>query len=214
MKNYIILAITLLASLLSSCEKDTFHDTGLANGVHNCSLYEYLCNDPKNYDSLLIIIRKADLIPLFEGKDQQYPEITLFAPTNLSIIQYIERTTDDDGNRLYNRIDDIPADECREILLSYIITGKHKRRDFPYEIKGSLEGGEIYTTLNNVALRVFRTQNTWNGMDDIGNDGIGIHFQQSGHITSIASGDITTDNAIVHSLSTTFQLVNPVIHQN
>ena len=99
----------------------------------------------------------------------------------------------------------------RVILLSYVIAGRHVRVDFPYEVQGTLEGGTVFETLNGLDLRVYRVKGSWQGMPDIGADGIGFHFLESGHTGHVASGDIMTGNAVVHSLSTTFQMVDPVV---
>lgn len=208
----IIYILALLPIILASCVDNNFHDTGLANGDHDCSLLDYLKSDHKNYDSLVPLIQQAGLEQLFEGNDPASPEITFFAPTNMSIIHYLDNNKDDSGNRLYTSVSDIPANECRQMLLSYIITGKHKRTDFAYEVKGTLEGGTPYTTLTNLTLRAYRIKGSWNGVSDIGPDGIGIHFIESGFIGRIASGDINTINAVVHALSTEYELVNPTIY--
>lgn len=211
MKNYILLLIVATACLLGSCGKETFHDTGLAHGIYNGTAWEYLQQGHGSWDSLVIMVRKAGLVDLLNGKDPDHPEITLFGLTNLSIIQYLLRTADDAGEQAYRAVADLPDALCREILLSYVIPGKHVRMDFPYEVQGTLEGGKVYQNLNGLDLRVYRVIGNWQGMTDIGADGIGFHFTGSGYIGHVASGDITTDNAIVHSLSTTFQMVDPVV---
>lgn len=207
----ILLVLAVCTCVLTGCEKDTFHDTGTANGVFEGSLYEYLKSDPKNYDSLVMMIDRAGLVELIAGRDADFPEITFFAPKNMNIIRYLWETTDEDGNRLYNRVADVPEAECREIVLSYIVVGKHKREDFGYEVKGTLEGGTLYSTLTDLKLRAYRTKGSWNGITDAGADGIGIHFKASGHIANVATGDLCTDNAVVHALSSTFALVNPIV---
>lgn len=208
MKVYIFI-LAAAAYLLAGCEKDTFHDTGLANGVHDCSAWEYMQKGHGNWDSVRIMVEKAGLVELFDGRDAEHPEVTVFGLTNLSIIQYLLKTLGPDRKPLYQRVADIPDDLCREILLSYVIPGRHVRVDFPYEVKGTLTGGEVFRTLNGREIRVYRIRSSWNGLPDVGADGIGIHFLGSGHTGHIASGDIMTDNAVVHSLSTTFRMVNP-----
>lgn len=211
MKDYIWALVAAACFALGGCEKDTFHDTGRADGVHDCSVWEYFRQDRGNWDSLVVMVRKAGLVELFDGKDPACPEMTVFGLTNLSIIQYLLRTTDEKGMQVYRGVRDMPGELCREILLSYIIPGRHVRTDFPYEVQGTLEGGEVYRTLNGLDLRVYRIKGNWQGMTDIGADGIGFHFLGSGHMGHVASGDITTGNAVIHSLSTTFQMVCPVV---
>ena len=159
----------------------------------------------------MIMVRKAGLADLFDGKDPDCPQMTVFGLTNLSIVQFLLRTTDEEGELVYRSVADMPDALCREILLSYVIAGRHVRVDFPYEVQGTLEGGTVFETLNGLDLRVYRVKGSWQGMPDIGADGIGFHFLESGHTWHGASGDIMTDNAVVHSLSTTFQMVDPVV---
>lgn len=83
-----IYMIVLIASFLWECDDNYFHDTGLANGVHDCTMWEYLRSDHENWDSTVLLIQRAGLVPLFEGKSAEYPEITFFGPTNLSIINF------------------------------------------------------------------------------------------------------------------------------
>ena len=171
----------VIACGTGGCEKDTFHDTGLANGVFNGSVWEYMQAGHGNWDSLVIMVRKAGLVDLFDGKDPGCPQMTVFGLTNLSIVQFLLRTTDEEGELVYRSVADMPDALCREILLSYVIAGRHVRVDFPYEVQGTLEGGTVFETLNGLDLRVYRVKGSWQGMPDIGADGIGFHFLESGH---------------------------------
>ena len=148
----------VIACGTGGCEKDTFHDTGLANGVFNGSVWEYMQAGHGNWDSLVIMVRKAGLVDLFDGKDPGCPQMTVFGLTNLSIVQFLLRTTDEEGELVYRSVADMPDALCREILLSYVIAGRHVRVDFPYEVQGTLEGGTVFETLNGLDLRVYRVK--------------------------------------------------------
>ena len=87
----------VIACGTGGCEKDTFHDTGLANGVYDGTAWEYMQAGHGNWDSLVIMIRKAGLADLFDGKDPDCPQMTVFGLTNLSIVQFLLRTTDGEG---------------------------------------------------------------------------------------------------------------------
>ena len=76
----------VIACGTGGCEKDTFHDTGLANGVYDGTAWEYMQAGHGNWDSLVIMIRKAGLADLFDGKDPDCPQMTVFGLTNLSIV--------------------------------------------------------------------------------------------------------------------------------
>lgn len=151
----------VIACGTGGCEKDTFHDTGLADGVFDGTAWEYMQAGHGNWDSLVIMIRKAGLADLFDGKDPDCPQMTVFGLTNLSIVQFLLRTTDGEGELVYRSVADMPDALCREILLSYVIAGRHVRVDFPYEVQGTLEGGTVFETLNGLDLRVYRVKGSW-----------------------------------------------------
>lgn len=203
MKYYIIFLLILLA--FGACEKDNYHDSGVANGKFDGTMWEYLQSDHKNWDSVVVAIRHAGLVDVFDGTNPEYKEITFFGITNLSIDQFLFKTVDEDGNRLYNSIQDIPADMCRRMILSYVIPKRMMKEEFDNEVKGTLTGGTVVKTLTGVDLRVFRRKSDYGSVADIGAESLYIHALESGHISRIASADITPNNGVVHSLSYTFQ---------
>lgn len=198
-----------LAIGFSGCSNDYFHDTGIADGLHDCSMWEYLQSDPGNWDSTVMLIKRAGLEPLFQGNDSEYPEITFFGPTNLSVLQFLLKTEAGNGGRLYHRVADIPEEVCREMVLSYVVAGRMVSENFDFEVKGTLEGGTVVKTLAGMELRVYRIKGSYMGVPDIGAESLAIHFLESGHMAGVASANISTTSGIVHSLSTTFQFINP-----
>ena len=204
MKTYIF--ILILFGALASCE-DYQHDTGLANGVHDCSMMDYMRSDHYNWDSTVVAIEYSGLTGIFEGNDPGYKEITFFGPTNMSIREYLLKTNGTDGEQLYHSVREIPVDVVKTMILSYIVPGKHMKESFDYEVKGTLEGGTELETINGIKLRVYRTQTNYNGIPNLGVEGLKIHALESGQMATIASADIQTSNGVVHSLSNKFQWI-------
>ena len=67
--NYITTGFILLITLwMCSCTKYNYVDGGVANGIHDCSMWEYFENHPTDWDSTMIMIEHAGLKPIFEGK--------------------------------------------------------------------------------------------------------------------------------------------------
>lgn len=203
MKGYIFLIG--LFGILCSCE-DYYHDSGLANGKHDCTMWEYFKSQPGDWDSTMILIEHAGLKDVFDGTNPGYKEITFFGVTNLSIEQFLVKTIDDDWEPVYNRVKDIPADLCREMLLSHVIAGKMMKSECAHEVKGTLTGGTMTKTLSGVELRVYRTKSGYGGIPDIGAEGLRIHAPVSGNMASIASADIEVTNGVAHALDYTYQL--------
>lgn len=199
---YIIISVALV-----SCEKDYLHDTGLSNGYHDCSMMDYMRNDHFNWDSTVVAIEYAGLTDIFAGENPDYEEITFFGPTNMSIRQYLLKTLALDGEQLYHAVREMPVELVRTMILSYIIKGKFMKDSFEYEIKGTLDGGTKVKTLNGIELRIYRTQNPFMGIPDIGAEGLGFHALESGQMVTVLSADIQVSNGVVHSLSNKFQWV-------
>ena len=199
-----ILLICITVTLLASGEKDYQHDTGLADGYHDCSMMDYLRSDHNNWDSIVVAIEYAGLTDIFEGTNPDYKEITFFGPTNMSIRKFFLEQT---GEAIYHTIREIPVELVKDMILAYLVEGKKMKETFDYEVKGTLTGGTEVYSLNNVKLRVYRTQSEFNGIPDIGAEGLKIHAEISGQMASIASADIETNNGVVHSLSNRFTWV-------
>ncbi len=202
MKN--ILMLIGLLSVLGACD-DYYHDSGLANGKHDCTMWEYFKSQPDDWDSTMILIEHAGLKEVFDGTNSSYKEITFFGITNLSIEQFLVKTTGDDWEPLYTCIEDIPVDLCREMLLSHVISEKMIKTDFDYEVKGTLTGGTTVKSLSGVELRVYRIKSSYSGVPDIGAESLAIHALVSGQMATVASADIEVTNGVVHSLDYTYE---------
>ena len=154
-----------------------------------------VCCDKDNYIDSGIHERKHDCTT---NKD----EITIFAPTNHSINQYLFQTLGDDWERLYEKVTDIPADECREMLLSYMIHGKKFLEEFEHEVKGTRTGGTMVQALSGIDLRVYRITSSFYDIPDIGAEKLAFQAPE-GYIGTVASCNIEMNNGVVHSIDAT-----------
>ena len=204
MKRYLAIWFGVLLAC-SGCDDNYYHDSGLANGKHNCTMWEYFQTDHENWDSTMILIECAGLKEVFDGTNPDYKEITFFGVTNLSILQFLVKTTGDDWEPLYDRVSDIPVNLCREMLLSHVVAGKMMKEEFDYEVKGTLTGGTMVKTLSGVELRVYRIKSSCSGVPDIGAESLAIHAPVSGQMATVASCNIEVTNGIDHSLDYTYQ---------
>lgn len=206
MNKHTLLSIILLVVTFAGCSDDYFHDTGKANGKHDCTIWEYMKNDGNNWDSTILVIQRAGLKDLFDGTDNENHEITFFGPTNMSIMQFLYKTVNDDDEMVYNCVNDIPVETCKRFILSHVIKGKHESTSFDFENKGTLTGGSEIKNLAGNDLRIYRAKGEYMGIPDIGPEALYVHSLTFGHIVLIGSSNIETTNGIVHSLATTYQL--------
>lgn len=207
MRNINIL-ISFIAGILiiSACGNDYYHDTGLANGNHDCTIWEYLQNDPEHWDSVRIMIEQAGIKDLFDGTNPQYQQITFFGPTNYSVIAFLLKYKDEEGKQVYHSLKEVPKDICRQMVLSHVIPERLTKDEFDYEVKGTDTGGTIIQTLTGIDLRVYRIKTPYNGIPDIGPERMAIHALQKGYKVDISSADIKMTNGVVHSLSNTYEM--------
>lgn len=194
MKYWIISIICILS--LSTCEKYDVIDTGKANGVHDCTMWEYFHTNHYDWDSVIIAIEHAGLTGLFNGPDT----ITFFGITNWSIKRFIRHTYNEDGSRKYSCVRDIPADICKRMILSHLVGGKQMKDSFDYGVRNKNEGGTEMVSLAGKKLRVFRTKEDFGDYTEKGAVTLGVHGLESSVIVPVASGDIQVSNGVVHSL--------------
>ena len=195
----------VLWGVATGCGNDFYHDSGLADGKHDCTVWEYLQTDHYNWDSVIVMIEHAGLKDVFDGTNPEFKQITFFAPTNLSVNQFLFKTTGETGDMVYSSVKDVPVELCRKMLLAHVLNRRMMKEDFDYEVKGTLTGGTMVTTIGGVELRVYRTRTPYNGIPDIGPESLFFHAVTSGHIAMVASSDIEMMNGVVHSLSYTYE---------
>ena len=195
----------VLWGVATGCGNDFYHDSGLADGKHDCTVWEYLQTDHYNWDSVIVMIEHAGLKDVFDGTNPEFKQITFFAPTNLSVNQFLFKTTGETGDMVYSSVKDVPVELCRKMLLAHVLNRRMMKEDFDYEVKGTLTGGTMVTTIGGVELRVYRTRTPYNGIPDIGPESLFFHAVTSGHIAMVASADIQMMNGVVHSLSYTYE---------
>ena len=72
----IYLGILLSMLMFSACTKNGFIKTGLSDGRFDGNMMEYFKAHSYDWDSTVLLIEKAELVDLFEGKEDK--EITFF----------------------------------------------------------------------------------------------------------------------------------------
>ena len=197
-KNLIFFGIL---TVLWACQNDYDHNYGINEPI-DCSLWEYLQSDHYNFDSIVVAVRHAGLETLFEKAD-----FTFFAITNHSVNQFLFKTVDDNGERLYQCVGDIPVELCRRMILSYIGPEKFVSTDCDFEIKGELKGGKMVETLAGNHLRCFRRTSDYDGAADKGPESFYIHDQETDRIIYVNGKNFVTTNGVIHRLSYTLQWV-------
>jgi hypothetical protein len=114
---------------------------------------------------------------------------------------------DDNGERLYQCVGDIPVELCRRMILSYIVPEKFVSTDCDFEIKGELKGGKMVETLAGNHLRCFRRTSDYDGAADKGPESFYIHDQETDRIIYVNGKNFVTTNGVIHRLSYTLQWV-------
>lgn len=201
---YIIAAI-LFCSVLA-CETDyNLIDTGKVNGKMDMNMWDYFKTNSYDWDSTALMIEKAELVDIFQGKNKDFKEITFLGPTNHSIRRYLYR------NNL-ERVADMSKEECRKIILSSIIKKKLLREDIPFgkasadpmnlvgkgglKVKGAA-GNEIW---------LYTFKQPYNNIPEIGPVRIFLISLETAKKLKVASSNIETHNGVVHSLTYDFTI--------
>lgn len=112
MKKIIFLVALSLAILsLGSCTQYNFDDTGVANGKHETTMWDYFKGDKYNWQLLCEMAERADLVSVFQGTSQYGKNFTFFGPTSNSIRRYLYANGMD-------KVSDIPVADCKKFIFN------------------------------------------------------------------------------------------------
>lgn len=92
-KQSLYLLALLLCFACTGCTKYDFVETGRAKAYHDMTMWEYFQTDDDNWSGLVLLIKRAGLEDLFQGKDPQYgSKFTFLGITNHSLRRYLYKT--------------------------------------------------------------------------------------------------------------------------
>ena len=221
---YIIIAVALCLGLASCDTKQNWWDSGISSPYHDCSIMDYLRSDTANWGLTVVLIERAGLTPLFEGKDENYPEITFFAPPSFSILRHVwdEASGKDTGNqrplteeeknhpeRLVQALD---PDWCREMVMRHVVKGKYLKADIAYRdpsydiFAEEQTGGTDFTCETGNRVRAFRDKSAYGGVPDAGPETLYLYSFDAMQMVPLASPDIQPLNGVVHALNYNYVL--------
>lgn len=221
-----ILFMTIFFLLVSCNTKYNIIETGLANGKFDGNMYEYLLSNRYNWDSTRLMIERANLVDLFEGKRDGFEQITFFGPTNHSIRRYML----DEG---ISSIAEMDEEFCYEMIMRCVVKGKYMRDDIPFgkntasEDDGDDDFDEYYeyddegdhtdenqgtggTVLMGALGNRFWIYSFRESYNDVAGVGAVVLYIKSletgGTMIDVASTNIEPTNGVVHSLHYNFTL--------
>lgn len=214
--NIVKIALLLAITGLCSCTNYHYIDGGLANGKHDCTVWEYLHKQPYDWDSTLLMIEHAGMKEYFDGT--KYEQITFFGITNYSIKRFIlDHDKYAPEAEKWHGVRGIPADSCRAMLKKLIVPG-HRimlddvprgRRDkqfIDWNMVYKETGGQEYDCVTG-KIFCWTYQSDYNEVPEKGE--IALYMIRRGQDYDgerIASCNIETTNGVVHALSYNFRL--------
>ena len=206
MKKIRLLFAAFVATLLAtSCTQYNFEDTGLANGKHEKSMWDYFGEDSYNWDSLRVMAKRADLIPLFQGNSPYGKDFTFFGPTNHTIRRYLKK------NGL-EKVSDIPVNDCKifilnGVLLKHMMLDDFKRGTQSTDTSTPIgKGGEMFTMASGRQLWIYSFQEPYNNVPGTGPVQIYLVSPTTTRMSHVGSCNIETQTGVVHALDYNFNL--------
>lgn len=204
-----------------ACTKYNYIDGGKANGVHDCTMWEYFNGDRENWDSLILMVKRADLRSLFDGTGEN-GQITFFGPTNLSVERHIQnhnKDLDQSSPLYWHGVNSIPVGECRDIIQKLVVPRRFLMKAVPRGLRTQkavdgimtwTESGGIVCEALRGSLFVWTQRESWNEVEDTGAFTLWIASQNQPGTRSerIASSNIQTTTGVVHSLNNDFRFDN------
>ena len=204
-------AIVVMVLCLCSCTKYNYINGGTANGIHDCTMWEYFHTNSYDWDSTVVMIEHAGLKSLFDGTGE-YKQITFFGLTSNSILRYMLENN-------YERVTDIPVGKCQDIIQKLVAPKRIMLNDVPrgnrIQSGGGIESafveydGLVFDSIRG-SLFLWTQRMAYNDIEDTGEIALYIasRNQDGTRNERVASTDIQTTNGVVHSLNYDFRFRN------
>ena len=204
-------AIVVMVLCLCSCTKYNYINGGTANGIHDCTMWEYFHTNSYDWDSTVVMIEHAGLKSLFDGTGE-YKQITFFGLTSNSILRYMLENN-------YERVTDIPVGKCQDIIQKLVAPKRIMLNDVPRgnRIQSGVGIESAFVEYDGLVFDCIRgslflwTQRmAYNDIEDTGEIALYIasRNQDGTRNERVASTDIQTTNGVVHSLNYDFRFRN------
>ena len=204
-------AIMVMVLCFCSCTKYNYINGGTANGIHDCTMWEYFHTNSYDWDSTVVMIEHAGLKSLFDGTGE-YKQITFFGLTSNSILRYMLENN-------YERVTDIPVGKCQDIIQKLVAPKRIMLNDVPrgnrIQSGGGIESafveydGLVFDCIRG-SLFLWTQRMAYNDIEDTGEIALYIasRNQDGTRNERVASTDIQTTNGVVHSLNYDFRFRN------
>lgn len=204
-------AIVVMVLCFCSCTKYNYINGGTANGIHDCTMWEYFHTNSYDWDSTVVMIEHAGLKSLFDGTGE-YKQITFFGLTSNSILRYMLENN-------YERVTDIPVGKCQDIIQKLVAPKRIMLNDVPrgnrIQSGGGIESafveydGLVFDCIRG-SLFLWTQRMAYNDIKDTGEIALYIasRNQDGTRNERVASTDIQTTNGVVHSLNYDFRFRN------
>jgi len=203
-----LLLLIIVVTGLSSCKKDYYLDSGLANPYFDGTIVDYFNAKPFYFDSVAAIVKLAGMEDEFT-KDT----ITFFSPTDYSVQNLIVETNKilyGQGFDTIRTLQDVPPEIWRKYLTLYLFRGANQLKDYPqidYNLRINFPG-QTYYSWDNQPMNIGVVYNSDNGVKYVGYRQLSIAYipdaarpTEDWNIAFVASCNILTKNGVVHVLS-------------
>lgn len=183
----IVFILGIFISITGCSTNWNFENTGLAEEHFDGNMYEYLKSDSYNWDSIRLIIERAELIPLFEGDEA----LTFIGPTNHSVRKWMNKQG-------ISSIEKIEKDVCVKMVKDHLFAGRILRDDIAWGQPKTQEAGKIYTALSGKEIWMCVLRDNYGSVIE---GGAKVIYLRGNVATDVASSNIQPTNGIVHSLN-------------
>jgi uncharacterized surface protein with fasciclin (FAS1) repeats len=194
---YCTLVVACFLISITACRKDNSYTNYQPVSSYKGSIQQYLASHADNFDSMLLVLKKAGLTKVLENDT-----VTFFAPTDQNLLAALN------GYNTYRQanglspvtLNDIDSASWQVILGPYIVPGRWEMKDFMEQ------DGQV---LSNIVLRNMHgkvIQQASSGVKNMGSGTLkfshmnGSRFERDWLSTYVATSNINVDNGIVHVL--------------
>lgn len=207
MKNiFISLGIGIMC--LACTTKQEIIDGGICSPYFDGSVMEYLRSNTEQWGYTVQMIERAGLTDLFEGGVDSVRQMTFFAPPSFAVYRYLmDCKYDGTSDQRFERIEDMPVELCRELILKHVVIGKYLKADIGFRnmeygiYAPEQNGGTAFTCIGGNRVIAYLERNSYKGVPEAGAVEMFLYSYTVGKMIPMATPDIQPRNGVVHALN-------------
>ena len=179
----ILIGLSMCIVCFACTTKQEVIDGGVASPYYDGTIMEYLRSNSEQWGYTVQMIERAGLTDLFR------------------YVMYCKY--DGVSEEMYDSIDEMPVDLCRELILKHVVVGKYLKEDIGFRnmdyaiYAEEQDGGTTFTCIGENQVIAYLERDTYKGIPEAGAIEMFLYSVTVGKMIPLATPNIQPKNGVV-----------------